>query len=456
MFRWLDVMDHPDGARKVHGEPIPRGGGLPILVACAGAYGLLLLLPLNASGTVERSLPLVRALLPAVLLMFLTGLLDDVFGLKPWQKLAGQMAAALLAYSAGVSIEGIGGYRLENWWWTLPLTVGWFLMCTNAFNLIDGVDGLAAGVGLFATLTMLVAALLRDNMALAMATTPLAASLLAFLRYNFNPASVFLGDSGSLLIGFLLGCYGVIWSQKTATVLGMTAPLMALAIPILDVGLAIVRRFLRGQKIFGADRRHIHHLLLDRGLTPRRVALLLYGFSGLFAGLSVLQSVGHSHYGGLILLLFCVVTWIGVQNLGYVEFRVARRMLLGGAFQENLNGQLALRRVEEKLEQAESVEECWQTLREACKDFGFVSVEMVAGGEEYYHRSAAAGEAAWQILIPIGENEWVNFTRAQGGKVLPMVVPFVDAVQSKLLEKLRAVEGRAVIETVRAGSAAAD
>src|SRR5262245_64724034 len=119
---------------------------------------------------------------------------------------------------------------------------------------------------------MILAAFLQNNVPLAMATIPLAGALLAFLRYNFDPASIFLGDCGSLLIGFLLGCYGVLWSQKSATLLGMTAPLMALAIPLMDVCLSIVRRFIRHQPIFGADRGHIHHMLLARGFTVRRVA----------------------------------------------------------------------------------------------------------------------------------------------------------------------------------------
>ena len=135
--------------------------------------------------------------------------------------------------------------------------------------------GSASGVGLFATTTMLVAALIQRNLILAVATAPWPALLLGFLRYNFNPASIYLGDSGSLTIGFVLGCFGVIWSQKSATIFGMTAPLLALAIPILDTGISIFRRFLRHQPIFGADRDHIHHRLLKRGLSPKGVALVL-------------------------------------------------------------------------------------------------------------------------------------------------------------------------------------
>ena len=179
-------------------------------------------------------------------------------------------------------------------WLGLAVTALWLVGCSNAFNLIDGVDGLAVGAGLFATVTILLGALLNGNVRLALATMPLAGALAGFLRYNFNPASVFLGDSGSLTVGFLLGCYGVLWSQKSATMLGMTAPLMALAVPLIDTGVAVARRFLRGQPIFSADARHIHHRLLARGLTPRKVALLLYGACGVAAGLSLVGSVAET------------------------------------------------------------------------------------------------------------------------------------------------------------------
>jgi UDP-GlcNAc:undecaprenyl-phosphate/decaprenyl-phosphate GlcNAc-1-phosphate transferase len=289
--RKLNLVDHPDGSRKIHTEPIPRGGGVAIAIAYLLAFGFVLIAPYrDVTFDIHAVVPRAMAVLPAAGLVFLVGLIDDLGGLKPWQKLIGQIAAALFAFWAGVRIEFLHWHEL-SFWISLPITVLWLVGCANAFNLIDGLDGLAAGVGLFATVTMLVAALTHNNLQLAIITAPLAGCLLGFLRYNFNPASVFLGDCGSLLIGFLLGCYGVMWSQKSATLVALTAPMMAMAIPLLDVALAIVRRFLRNQPIFGADQRHIHHRLLERGLTPRRAALFLYGICGLAAAFSLLQDL---------------------------------------------------------------------------------------------------------------------------------------------------------------------
>jgi UDP-GlcNAc:undecaprenyl-phosphate GlcNAc-1-phosphate transferase len=195
----------------------------------------------------------VRALLPDILVAFATCLLDDIFGLKPWMKVLGQVVAAALACHANIQIGNVAGYTIATWL-QVPLTIVWLVGCSNAFNLIDGLDGLATGVGLFAAGTALLSALITGNSALAFVTAPLFGALLGFLPYNFNPASIFMGDCGSLTVGFLLGCFGVIWSQKSATLLGMTAPFVALAIPLLDTALAIARRFLRGQPLFGADR----------------------------------------------------------------------------------------------------------------------------------------------------------------------------------------------------------
>src|SRR5262249_34576138 len=147
------------------------------------------------------------------------------------------------------------------------------------------------------------------NVPLALATAPLVGALFAFLHYNFNPASIFLGDCGSLTIGFLLGCFGAIWSQKATTLMGMTAPLMALAVPLLDTVLAVGRRVLRHQPLFGGDRNHIHHRLLDRGFSPRDVAFALFGVGALSAAFALFQTMTHSRYGGIVVVGFGLAAW---------------------------------------------------------------------------------------------------------------------------------------------------
>ena len=432
VFRRIGVVDHP-GGRKLHQRAIPCVGGLAVAAAYLLSYGCLLLANFGAGAMVWHSLDLALRLAPAALVMLAIGLIDDVTGLNPWHKLGGQVLAAVIAFAAGIHIHGIAGRELGPWW-SFPLTVLWLVGCANAVNLIDGVDGLAAGVGLFATCTTLVAALAQNNFALALATVPLAGCLLGFLRYNFNPATIFLGDCGSLFVGFLLGCYGVLWSQKAATILGMTAPLMALAIPLLDTGLAIARRFLRRQPIFGADRGHIHHRLLDRGLTPRKVALTLYACCALGAICSLLMM--NRNTPGLVILLFCGIAWIGVQHLGYAEFGAAGRMFLDGAFRRLLTSQIALQSYEERLAAAPTAEECWRIVLNASRDLGFHRIRMILAGHAFEWEDGVCPMNSWDITIPIDEHHRIELTRSFAGGTQPNIIaPLAEVLRKSLAAK---------------------
>ena len=417
----------------VHSRPIPRAGGIAILAAYLLSYGLLLALKLRAGLIIWDSTDFTIRLLPAAGLMFFVGFLHDVRRLEPWQKILGQLAAASLAWWAGVRLSTIGGTSLG--FWALPATILWIFVCSNAIKLIDGVDGLAAGLGFFAAATTLLMALLRNNIELALAIVPLAGALLGFLRYNFNPATVFLGDSGSLSIGFLLACFGVIWSQKAATLLAVTAPLITLAIPLVDSALAIARRFLRRQPLFEADQGHIHHRLLSRGLSPRRVALLLYAVAGLCATASVL--IASTGFAGIIVIIFCIVTWLGVQHLGYVEFGLASRMLVEGAFRRMLNAQLTLQYVEKQLESADTLDQIWSVVTTACREFGFTRAEWPG---RFLWTDENQPVYAWDITVPVSETESIRLQRSFGPEGQPnAVAPFVDLLRRRIGPKLVAL-----------------
>lgn len=399
---------------------------------------------------------LVARLLPAALVIFAVGLIDDLFQLKPWQKLLGQLGAAVLAIFAGVRIFAIAGHPTGDWLGVI-MTIVWLLACTNAFNLMDGMDGLAAGIGLFATLTIFTGAAFYHNVPLQFATLPLAGCLLAFLCYNFNPATIFLGDCGSLLIGFLLGCFGVIWVQKSVTLLGMTAPLMALAIPLLDTCLAIARRFLRHQPIFEGDRGHIHHKLLDRGLTPRRAALVIYGICGLAAAFSLLQSMVNTYkLAILIMLLFLAVVWIGVQYLGYAEFMVVGRMVRHGELWRAVNRQMLVNSFEERILSAQSVEEAWRVIRSCYRELGFSGVSLFADGTLYQESATqASGRRSWTVRVPLENSDYLELSREFGsGGPNFIVVPLVELIRAGLAGKTRAESGYAAMgQSAGTGSA---
>ena len=250
---------------------------------------------------------------------------------------------------------------------------------------------------------MLLGAALSHNVLLAFATVPLAGCLIGFLRYNFNPATVYLGDSGSLFIGFLLGCCGVLSSQKSATILGMTAPLLALAIPLLDTSLAIVRRFLRRQPIFGADRGHIHHRLLDRGLTPRRVALLLYGVGALAAIFSLISA--NNHLEVPVVIVFGVVTWIGIQRLGFTEFDTAGRLLMRGSFRGLLSSQIVIDSLRDRLTAAATTDDCWRILESTYQALGFSRIQLRFAGQTFSTEDCPPN--CWRLEIPLQESDHV-------------------------------------------------
>lgn len=428
---WVDA---PDASRKLHHVAIPRTGGVAVLLSFIGAFAIFI--PLGLRALPRLDLDIAFQLGPAVFVIFVTGLIDDIVTLKPWQKLIGQLLAASVAFFSGIQFYSIGGAELPGWL-QLPATLLWLVMVTNAMNLIDGMDGLATGVALFATFTMLAAGLQNKNLALAMAIAPLAGALLGFLRYNFNPATIFLGDCGSLTIGFLLACFGVLWSQKSATVLGVTAPLLALAIPLMDSGLAVVRRFLRRQSIFDADRGHVHHRLLDRGLSVRQAALLLYGVSLLFAILSLMSSMLRDSYAGVVLVLFGAVTWIGVQSLGYVEINLAGRLLLGGGFRRMLVGQLVVRNFEVALHLAASPASVWAAVCETARELGFECVEMQLGSDRFHVRWREADAASeWTASVPLAGSDYVRLTRPFDTSTHQAAMgPFLDSLRKELMKK---------------------
>jgi UDP-GlcNAc:undecaprenyl-phosphate GlcNAc-1-phosphate transferase len=248
--RWGGVVDLPDGRRRVHSRSIPRLGGVAIFAAFYCSLWAL-------AGSLEHpeiheTHRLASAMFVPSLLVLLLGVADDLWSVGPAMKIAAQLIAGLLIYyHMGIRIEfltnpftGTATLALLS----LPATLFWIVLVTNAFNIVDGMDGLAAGVGFIALSCMFLVSLQMGNMAIALVVAPLAGAVLGFLRYNFNPASIFLGDSGSLFLGFQLAVLSIVGSQKSSTAIAVTAPLFILALPLVETAISTVRRFLRGAR----------------------------------------------------------------------------------------------------------------------------------------------------------------------------------------------------------------
>ena len=329
----------PQDARKVHSDQIPRIGGVAIFGSVMATLALVAVLGRSVDFGMRGNGLLV--VLAGAALVFGVGLWDDVRSLRARWKFVLQIAIALAVFAAGVRVTtlslpfvGIVEFAPPV---SLLFTVIWLVGITNAFNLIDGLDGLAAGAAMFALTTMFVVGSINGQLGTALVTIALAGAVLGFLVYNFNPASIFLGDSGSLFIGFMLAGLGLLSSQKSQTIVAVAIPVVSLGLPVLDTTLAIVRRFLRGQPIFSPDRGHIHHRLLSLGHSPREVALLLYGACAILA-LGGMLLVNNSEYVAIVLVVFGLATGFAIQRLRFAEFEELARVVRKGVRQRGVIG----------------------------------------------------------------------------------------------------------------------
>ena len=272
------LFDDHVSARKIHGRPIPRLGGVAI---AAGFYAPLLGLLLEARGVggqfYASTYKAFAFLLGGVGICAL-GLFDDIRGSGAGKKFLAQFAIAGALYYVGfridvLSLPFVGTVHLGAL--SLVFTLLWIVGVINAMNLIDGLDGLAAGVGLFGVATTFVMAASRNDAIMMLFMAGLGGSLLGFLVYNFNPASIFMGDTGSMFIGYVLAVGSIQTSQKSSTAVAILIPVVALGVPIADTLLAMIRRAVRHRPMFSADRAHIHHKLIDLGLTQKQAVLIL-------------------------------------------------------------------------------------------------------------------------------------------------------------------------------------
>jgi UDP-GlcNAc:undecaprenyl-phosphate/decaprenyl-phosphate GlcNAc-1-phosphate transferase len=262
---------------------------------------------------------LLTGLVLGALVVGIVGAIDDVRSLGPWLKLGAQAVAAVTAYAFGYRIDAVNLPVVGNVYigvLALPVTVMWFLAITNAINLIDGLDGLAAGISLFATIANFAIAYFSGAEATLILSATLGGALLGFLRFNFNPATIFLGDSGSMFLGYTLAATSISGQMtKSSTAITVLAPMIALGVPILDTLLAMIRRAIARRSIFAADRGHIHHRLLDLGFTHRRVVLTLYSMSIALAVAAVTVAIGHHASVGAALTVVGLVLFTTVRTI---------------------------------------------------------------------------------------------------------------------------------------------
>ena len=429
---WAKLLDYPDQKRKLHRRAMPRLGGVAIAVSYVGALVLILLVapPGIAAAFVHGSL--VRSLLPATGLVFLTGLIDDLITLRPWQKLFGQSLASALAVSLGVH----SSVSHDSSWLGMGLCFLWLLVSANAFNLIDGLDGLATGLALLTALATLVAAVLDQNITLALLSISLIGCLLAFLRYNFHPATIFLGDCGSLTLGFMLGCFALSWNRHTGTALGAVAPFLALALPVLDVALAVGRRLVRNVPLSQGDRSHIHHKLFARSRTTRRAVLILYSVCCCTSIFALVLNYGQQRFQLVVLLLFCVLAWAGIRSLRYVEFTAVVRSLSRGSIATLVKQEVYLLELEIALAKADTAEAMWDVTCMTCEDLQLSSVRMQIQERSFdIMLRPEQKEMLWAMTVPLGPKGYLTITRINKFDDSHLLLSVLNLLQNSITEK---------------------
>ena len=385
---WLDV---PSDGRRVHVKPVPRLGGVAVFLSVSAALMVLPLVDNLVTDALTEDRAKILAVLVSSTLVFAFGVYDDLAGASAKWKFLAQGLAGVVLYLMGGRIEAltipfVGSFDLPPVL-GLACTLVWVVGISNAFNLIDGLDGLATGAALFAAIVMLAVSLMLGHVLVTVVSLALVGALIGFLRYNFNPASIFLGDSGSLFVGFLLAALSVTSAQKASTAVAVAIPLMAFALPVIDTGFSIIRRFIGGKPLFDGDREHVHHVLLERGWSQRRVALTLYGTCAIFAMLALLftSDGGEGRLTGLLLLVTGAAVVLVAGRLRYHE---AEEMKAG--FRRNFVERRAraanpvrVRRAARTMARANTLGELFGAVRELLElgEFAYAHLQLGRGGD---------------------------------------------------------------------------
>lgn len=381
----LGAVDIPDDKRRIHKKPTPRMGGLAIYAAFLLT---LLCVPFLRNEIGQRFNEHPRwyiSIIIATTIVFVLGVYDDLKGANAPLKIAVQIVAAGYLQFAGfgigvVSLPFLGENYTFPMWLSFPLTALWVIGITNAFNLVDGIDGLASGISAFALVSILLASIAIGNFEIGLLAVILLGAVIGFLYHNFHPASIFLGDSGSLTLGFLIATLSLIGAQKGTTTIAIAIPLVSFGLPVVEIFLSLIRRFVGGKPLMQSDRGHIHHRLLDHGLSVRQVAILLYGVCAVFCLFGILLLNPRRSLAALVFSVLGVLIVLGVQRLRYPEFEELSNKIRKGVARrrKQIAANVSVRQMSSEIRRAQTGEKIFTLLNEICatNDFDGITLEL--------------------------------------------------------------------------------
>ncbi len=412
----FSLFDSPGEERRMHLEPVPRLGGVAVYLVAAAVASLLfvrtapLFVPNGPPG--DAQIRLLAGVFLGSAVLFLTGLVDDLKGLSPAAKSAAQVLAAAIVYYFGFRISSIAlgyGEGVPIGVLEIPLIFLWIVGLTNAYNFIDGLNGLAGGVAVVACATIVVVAFALGNYFVLIPAVALAGGLLGFLPYNFPKGKIFLGDSGSLAIGFLLAVLTVQASINQSGAVLAIIPILAVSVPLMDATLAILRRWLRHVPLSGADARHIHHRLLALGMSPKRTAVILWALAAGMAGFGLLIALTAPFVAASIAIFgiigIAVMLIYGTNVLAYHEITIAGEVLMSAPSRARrvISDQILAMDLITQLHRSEDVHEVAEIVAAGAHQFGFLGMELT-GDDIAADRMAERvlpAHWAWKLDYPI-------------------------------------------------------
>jgi UDP-GlcNAc:undecaprenyl-phosphate/decaprenyl-phosphate GlcNAc-1-phosphate transferase len=448
-------VDRPDGRRKMQKTPVALGGGSAVLGALLLGVALLSVLwVFHDIRGIENLRPLV-GLFSAAILICVVGLYDDLWEMRGRTKLFWQLGAAAVVTFAGPRIEHLSlfGHEFEIGHFGALLALFWLLASINSFNLIDGVDGLASSVGVIFSFAFGTMALMQGQELDAVIAFILAGALLGFLRFNFAPASIYLGDAGSMIIGLVLGALALRSGTKEAATVAFAAPLGVWAIPMLDSLAAVLRRKLTGRSIYVTDRGHIHHRLLTQGMTTRQAVALISGLC-LVTSLGSLAGIYFaSEWIGVVTVLVVLGALITTRLFGHVELMLLNRRLLGIGRSIVSGGDEKPSQTTHRLQGSLQWEEkIWNALVESAERFSLTRIRLNLYlphlHEDFYAtwRGRAAGPATkvWRVELPlVAEGMAVGYLHVTGNQdprtasaQLASFLDFIEPLEAQIVELL--------------------
>lgn len=386
----FNLLDVPKDGRRMHTSGVPRLGGVAIYLACVTALSALPFVDNLLTQTLRGySTQIFVAFIPATLVLIL-GIYDDLAGANATVKLSALTVIATLFFLMGGRIEilplpFIGSFQLPLILSYL-VTVLWLIGIANAFNLIDGMDGLASGAALFSSMVILAISFAQGQPLMIVFSLVLCGALAGFLRYNFNPASIFMGDSGALFVGFTLAALSVLGSQKATTTVAVVIPILAFGLPVVDTGVTIARRLISGRPVFQGDSEHIHHMLIARGWSQQRAALVLYGACAVFGMLAIVFTSASSPLIAMALVVLTVVTVVGLGHLRYHEvdeLRAGVKRTVGDRRSRVANN-LRVRRATVALKRAVTLNDVFDAIRSMMEfeEFACANIQLGQSGRE--------------------------------------------------------------------------